>query len=141
MANHMFHAIEAERIEVVSPKTNYKTDEALVPPTVYAYAGDYRRDVTASCSFQGYDASKNGTQTVTVSLGAKSQSYEVNVKTPSFLDNLPIPLWLIIVIGVVVLLALVLFLIFASKKTKKKALKTAKKVVKKNTKGSSKKKK
>ena len=137
VAIHSFQAIEADRIEVVSPKTEYSQGDAYATPTVYAYSGDYKRDVSKYCSFAGYDQAKSGEQTVTVSFGATQQSYKVTVKSSSFIDNLPIPLWAIIVIGVVVLILLILFLVFASKKTKKKALKAVKKAAKGSSKKSS----
>lgn len=140
-ANYSIEAINAERIEVVTPQTEYKTGDAFAKPVVYAYAGEYRRDVTAYCSFSGYDGAKAGEQNIQVSFGASQQSYKVNVKSSSFIDNLPIPLWAIIVIGVVVLVLLILFIALASKKTKKKAAKAVKKGVKKATKSNSKKKK
>ena len=140
VANHSFQAIDADRIEVVTPKTDYQSSEALVKPVVYAYAGEYRRDVTASCSFEGYDPSKSGTQTVTVSLGAKTQTYQVTVgggSTPSPEEKTPIPLWVIIVVVAAVVLVILVIFAVASKKTKKKAVKALKKAAKGSSKKSS----
>ncbi len=136
-AQFAIEAVVADRIEVVSPKTDYNQGDAYTTPTVYAYSGEYRRDVSKDCAFSGYDQSKSGEQTVTVSFGATQQSYKVTVKSSSFIDNLPLPLWAIILIGVGVLILVVLFLVFASKKTKKKAVKAVKKAAKSSSKKSS----
>ena len=77
-------AVSLSSIEVDDQKTNYNVGDTFVEPTVYAnYSNNTTVDVTASATFTGYDLSTEGTQTVTVSFGGETTSYDINVITPS----------------------------------------------------------
>ena len=77
---------QVSSIEVSNPKTGYAVDDEFVKPTVTAtYNDDTEATVTNDCSFTGYDMSKEGGYTVTVSYsygGANvSTTYAITVSS------------------------------------------------------------
>lgn len=91
------------------------------------------RDVTALCLFSGYDLSKEGTQTVTVTYnGTIKATYEIHVeKAKTIFDTIPLPVLIGVGAGALLLLIILLIAIPASrKKAVKHVKKTAKNAVK-----------
>lgn len=73
--------VNLESISVSSEKTDYFVGDSFVKPTVTAnYDDGSHADVTDDATFSGYDMSASGNQTVTVSYGGKSTSYQINVE-------------------------------------------------------------
>ena len=73
-----------DSISVNNPKTSYIQDDEFVKPTVIAtYKNNKTSDVTSKSTFSGYDMSKTGNQTVTVSYTegeiTKTTTYGINV--------------------------------------------------------------
>ena len=61
-------------------KTTYKVGDTFVKPTVTAhYDNSTSADVTNSATFTGYNLSNSGEQTVTVTYGGKSATYDITV--------------------------------------------------------------
>ncbi len=76
-----------DRIEVSNPKTEFKVgDEFVFGGTVVAYYSDSSSKEVTDVNFSGYDLSKGGNQTVTVSYSegdiSQSTSYEIVVTKP-----------------------------------------------------------
>ena len=77
-----------ESIAVSNPKTSYKVGDQFVKPTVTAtYSDQSTKDVTSSATFSGYDLTKAGTYTVTVTYAeggvTKTTSYSITVSAGS----------------------------------------------------------
>ena len=77
-------------VTVEPSKKNYKTGEALdtagLAVTAYnaqAETAEGSMDVTAGCEISGYDATKSGTQTVTVTHAGKTATFSVTVEAPA----------------------------------------------------------
>ena len=73
-------------ISVTGAKTSYEVGDAFVKPTVTAYySNSTSKDVSSSATFTGYDLSKDGVSTVTVSYTedsvTKTTSYQITVGT------------------------------------------------------------
>ena len=74
------NSITLSSIEVNDPKTSYYVGEPFVKPTVYAnYSNNSAQDVKDSATFNGYNLSVEGEQTVSV-----SYTYEGVTKTTSY---------------------------------------------------------
>lgn len=75
-------------IEVSSPKTNYHVGDSFVAPTVYGnYSNNSTSEITSNITFSGYDLSTEGSQTVTVSYGGKTTTYEILVSSASTISD------------------------------------------------------
>ncbi len=64
----------------VEGKAEYKAGEELELKVTAVYDSGYEKDVTEECEITGYDAKKVGKQTVTVSCGELTATYDVEVK-------------------------------------------------------------
>lgn len=72
--------VSLSSIEINDVKYAYTIGDTFEEPTVYAnYSNNSSVDVTSSATFTGYDMSSTGNQTVTVSFGGKSLSYQISV--------------------------------------------------------------
>ena len=84
---HVTRATKLGSIEVTgTPKTTYTLNEAFVAPSVqanYLYADNdqaaYSEEVAEGVEFTGFDNQNAGNQTVTVSFGGKTTTYNVTV--------------------------------------------------------------
>jgi endonuclease I len=82
---------EATSIAVSNVKTIYTQGETFVKPTVTAtYDDGSHADVTSKATFTGYDTSILGEQTVTVTFGEVSTTYNINVKAPATVTSISI---------------------------------------------------
>ena len=67
---------------------NYNINDTFVKPTVTAtYSDGHTADVTNSATFTGYDLSTAGNQTVTVSYGGKTATYQNTVTSLAAIEN------------------------------------------------------
>ena len=65
----------------VEGQTEYTVGDAFVTPTVTAvYSDNSTKNITSECTFSGYDMATVGTQTVTVTWGEVTTTYEITVK-------------------------------------------------------------
>lgn len=69
-------------LAVSAPKTTFTVGDAfeLGGKVLQVWRGKEDVDVTASATFSGYDMSTEGKQTVTVTVGEESVTYEINVR-------------------------------------------------------------
>lgn len=73
-----------ESISVTNAKTEYFVGDSFVAPTVTAnYDDDSHADVSDDATFTGYNLSQPGNQTVTVSYGGKTTTYNITVTAVS----------------------------------------------------------
>ena len=71
---------EVSRIEVSDATTTYYVGDSFVKPTVTAYySNGESEDVSVDASFSGYNMNNSGTQTVTVTYGTATATYEITV--------------------------------------------------------------
>ena len=127
-------------IRVENPKTSFEVGDSFnFGGRVIGKAEDgSERNVTSECSFSGYDLTKEGSSTVTVTHkpSGKTASYSITVaEKANPLKSLPLPV--LIGAGAAAVLILILIIIFLAKGSKKQK-KAAAKVLKKAVTGSSK---
>ena len=83
-----------ESIDVSEQKTEYYVRDSFVAPTVTATYSDGSSSVVSGAEFSGYDMSKEGEQTVTVSYTqgdvTKETTYIINVKAKPALESIVI---------------------------------------------------
>lgn len=86
--------IALESIAVFGQKTDYYVGDSFVAPTVTATYSDGSSSVVSGAEFSGYDMSKEGEQTVTVSYTqgdvTKETTYTINVKAKPALVSIAI---------------------------------------------------
>ncbi|MBE6135265.1 MAG: hypothetical protein E7179_04580 [Erysipelotrichaceae bacterium] len=111
-------------ITVQNPKTEYTVGDEFVPATVLG-TDEKGKTRTVACSFTGYDMSKEGKQTVTVSYqGLITTTYEITVKAKAAPAS--IPMWVYIAVGAAALVIVILVAVWASKsKSRQKKVKKA----------------
>ena len=130
-------AAAIKKIEVSNPKTEYTVGDEFVPPMIIG-TDENGKTRTLACSFTGYDMTKEGTQTVTVSYqNLLSVTYQITVSPKATPAPTSIPIWVYIVVGVAAAIVIIGVIIWASKS--KSRQKKVKKAVKKVTGSSSKK--
>ena len=76
-----------ESIKVSNPKTEYElNDEFVIPSVIASYSDQSTKDVKELASFDGFDSSHTGEQTIRVTYLDKHDSYTVTISDSQIIE-------------------------------------------------------